>query len=41
MAPWNETQFNVTQGIHALPADFVESQVKSILTDIGADVVMS
>lgn len=27
------------QGIHSVPADFVESQVKSVLTDIGADVV--
>jgi len=41
MAPWNVIQFYVMQGIHTVPADFVESQVKSVLTDIGADVVMS
>lgn len=27
------------QGIHEVPADFVASQVKSVLLDIGADVV--
>jgi hydroxymethylpyrimidine kinase/phosphomethylpyrimidine kinase/thiamine-phosphate diphosphorylase len=27
------------QGIHTVPADFVEKQMLSVLTDIGADVV--
>jgi hypothetical protein len=27
------------QGIHAVPAEFVESQVESVLIDIGCDVV--
>jgi hydroxymethylpyrimidine/phosphomethylpyrimidine kinase len=27
------------QGIHTVPADFVEKQMISVLTDIGADVV--
>lgn len=27
------------QGIHAVPAEFVEAQMKSVLLDIGADVV--
>ena len=29
------------QGIHSVPAEFVEAQVKSVLMDIGADVVSS
>ncbi len=29
------------QGIHTVPADFVEKQMLSVLTDIGADVVRS
>lgn len=32
--------FGLIQGIHAVPEEFVEAQMKSILSDIGADVVM-
>lgn len=27
------------QGIHAVPTDFLEKQLHSVLSDIGADVV--